>query len=577
MAPGRGNRGGHRAQEALSLAEGAEAAPAGRRRVAEGGFVVGACAAAALPVIVSTIRGLAAGFTPNGDRAIIATRAYDVFTSHTPLDGQYSASSVLLHQAVHSPGPMLYWLLAVPARIGPAALALTMGAVNVAAASGVVLVARSRGGRGLMLVVAVAVSLMCRSLVGETYHDIWNPSAGLMPLTALVFVAWAVACGSWRLLPVALLLASFVAQCQFAFVPPGLAVVAVALGGVAVAALRGAPARADEGGRRERIWPWTLAALAVAAVCWSFPVFDQIAHGHGNLGLALRVARVHRPTLGLDAGWHAVVRAIGIPPWWLRVPSTPFDRLADVRSEPSDLATVSSIVLVLLLAVATVLGAITRRRDVASGGLIGLALCGALASVAAFTPTRPSLVTSLGYTMWWGSVAGMWVWLALGWAVVKLQRPGRLMAARGVPARVSAIASALGLAVALLTGAAVAGGERRDQDQPEYRPIRTVIGLLGPALSTRDRRIRVAGAHSFVAFDFKAAIIYALRLRGRRPLASNATARLGAFYESRNRSYDRTVYVWDGHPPPGGTVVSRVSVRGPPPEAITVTLSARPR
>src|SRR5437588_2267819 len=64
-----------------------------------------ACVGTALPVIVSTVRGMAAGYVPNGDRGVIAIRAYDVFTSNTPLIGQFSASSLLTGQPTHSPGP----------------------------------------------------------------------------------------------------------------------------------------------------------------------------------------------------------------------------------------------------------------------------------------------------------------------------------------------------------------------------------------------------------------------------------------------------------------------------------------
>jgi hypothetical protein len=529
-------------------------------------------------VIVSTARGLAERFTPNGDRAIIATRAYDVFTSHTPLDGQYSAASVLLHQVIHSPGPLLYWLLAVPARIGPAALAITMGAANAAAAVAVVLLARRRGGAGLMLATAIALALMCRSLVAETYHDIWNPAAGILPLTALIFLGWSVACGRWRLLPVTVAVASFAAQCQFAFVPPALAVLAVALGALAVAALR----RRSEG----RLWPWLLGAAGAGAVCWSLPLYDQIVRT-GNLGLAVKVASVSKPTLGLAAGWHAVVRAVGIPPWWLRVPNTPFDRLADVRTPPGTLAVVSGVAVLALLGLIAGLGLRRRRGDVASAAVIGLALCAALASVAAFTPTRPSLVTSLGYTMWWGSAAGMWAWLVAGWGVVTLFGPHRLGAGRVGPLapggdlwrrlRMPAVAWTAGVAAALGSGTAVAAAGQRDQDQSEYKPIREVIARLAGALRPGDHRIRMAGAHSFTAFDFKAAIIYALRLRGLRPLASNATGRLGDFYESRGRPYDRTASVWDGRRADGGAVVARVSFGAPAPRTITVTLSRRSR
>src|SRR5438067_8134398 len=143
------------------------------RRAGGATLSVVACAGAALPAIVSTIRALAAGAFPNGDRGIVATRAYDVFTSHSPLVGQYSASTLVVHQATHSPGPILYWLLAVPARIGPAAMTATMGALSVACVSGAVLVARRRGGTWLTLAAALALALTCRSLPAETFHDIW--------------------------------------------------------------------------------------------------------------------------------------------------------------------------------------------------------------------------------------------------------------------------------------------------------------------------------------------------------------------------------------------------------------------
>ena len=138
---------------------------AARQWLADGWLtvVVGLCAAG--PVMASTLRALINGWVPAGDQAIIATRAYDVFTSHTPLVGQHSDVSAVTHQAVYSLGPMLFWLLALPSRFGsPEALALTIGIINALAIVGVVALARRRGGRALMFVVAIAVALMCRSL-----------------------------------------------------------------------------------------------------------------------------------------------------------------------------------------------------------------------------------------------------------------------------------------------------------------------------------------------------------------------------------------------------------------------------
>jgi hypothetical protein len=94
-------------------------------------LAVGLCAAG--PVLASTLRALIHGWLPAGDQAIIATRAYDVLTTRTPLVGQHSDAGALIHHVVYSPGPMLYWLLALPVRLAsPWALSRSPGAAVVA-------------------------------------------------------------------------------------------------------------------------------------------------------------------------------------------------------------------------------------------------------------------------------------------------------------------------------------------------------------------------------------------------------------------------------------------------------------
>ena len=62
--------------------------------------------AAAIPVISSTVKAVRAGWVPAGDDGIIATRGWDVLSSHTPLVGQYSEAGLVIHgQVMHSPGP----------------------------------------------------------------------------------------------------------------------------------------------------------------------------------------------------------------------------------------------------------------------------------------------------------------------------------------------------------------------------------------------------------------------------------------------------------------------------------------
>src|SRR5947209_11104169 len=134
---------------------------AGAPRLAGWPLTLATGLAAAVPVIASVVRAVAAGWVPAGDQGIIATRAYDVFSSHAPLLGQYSQASTVTGRPLYSPGPMLYWLLAVPARLGGfEALTVAMAAVNVLAIVGAVAIARRRGGLPLMLAAAAALGLM---------------------------------------------------------------------------------------------------------------------------------------------------------------------------------------------------------------------------------------------------------------------------------------------------------------------------------------------------------------------------------------------------------------------------------
>ena len=503
-----------------------------------------AAVAAALPVIASTVRGLAEHWMPAGDQAIIAIRSYDVLGSHTPLVGQYSYAGLVTGQLTHSLGPMLYWLLALPARFGPAgAQPLTMGIVNAACVVGVLLLARRRGGTTLMLATALAIALMCRSLGTETFHDTWNPSAGVFPFTLLIFVCWSLACGEYRLLPLAVLLASFVAQCQLAYLPPAVGMLAIGAGGLFAA--------------RPKAWRrWALVALGVAVVCWAAPVYDQIV-GSGNFSRVVRSATTSTSTLGSSVGWHAAVRAVGLPPWWLVRPHTSFDRQHDVRGAQGTLRTATAVALLLALLTALLVGLRRRRADVAAGAAIALVLVGALAAVAADTPTVPRLAATLGYTLWWASPAGMWVWLLIAFAAVALG-PGAL---RHVRAPALTWVLALG---ALTAGAAVSAAAGPDQHAGEYAALGTLTRSLNRSVP-RDKTVLIAGTLAPSTIIARPTITWALRRHGDRVLGSGELQRLGDYYEYRGQRYDYILYAYDSPRaavPPGARSVIRLPWSG---------------
>src|SRR6476659_8557937 len=86
-----------------------------------------------VPFAVALVRAFHDGWIPSGDEANIATRALDVFSRHPPLTGLPSTSDAYGDQiATNHPGPIEFYLLAVPLRVfglsvGPL---LTAAAIN---------------------------------------------------------------------------------------------------------------------------------------------------------------------------------------------------------------------------------------------------------------------------------------------------------------------------------------------------------------------------------------------------------------------------------------------------------------
>ena len=527
--------------------------------------------AASIPVLVSTANAVSAGWIPAGDDGIIATRGWDVLSAHTPNIGQYSeAGLVLSHQILHSPGPMLYWLIAFPARFGSVtSIAATMGIVNTLAIIGTVALARRRGGLVLMFAAAIGIALLCQSLPSEALHDIWNPAAGLFPFLALIFLGWSVACGDVGLLPLTALVASFVVQTHLTYAPPTAVVLGVAgIGLIGAWMARRRLARSGHHGGRPA-WPWLLAAVAVTAVCWTAPAIDEIENNPGNLTLLVRTIEHRDHTLGSRVGWNAVVRSVGITPWWLFVPPTEWDRKYDVgalvrpgsstASAPSAGERSSAIVILGALSLVALLGAIVLRWDVVGAAVIALGMCGAIGLEAASNPTDPLLAGTLGYTMWWGSELGFFVWLVLAWALWRalstMLRPRlrRTLEEHSwrLPARTPTIALAASCVVCLGgtvgVGAAVATTTHRDSHVYEYGPTRVLAAAIERAIpSGTTVDYHTLGTLPPGTQPIEPALRFFLVRHGDRVLAVGSYPRLGAYYELYHRAYRWKVLLVNG-------------------------------
>lgn len=551
-------------------------------------LAAGLCAAA--PVLAAMARALREGWQPVADRGIIATRSFDVFSSHMPLVGQYSFAGQVTKILTYSLGPMLYWLLAPAAHVGaPQSFVLTMAVVNVACVAGAVALARRRGGVWLMAAAAVGIGLMCRSLAANNFYDIWNPSAGLFPLLALIFVCWSLACGDWRLAPPAALLASFLLQLEDSFVPTSLAASAVGLVGVVVWWLRcrgGLSERERRSARR-----WALAALLVGAVCWTPTVVDQVAH-EGNLGHVVEAAEGRKSSLGSTVGVHAVVRTVGIRPWWLVRSKDPFSRKRDVLHSSSTLANVSAAVILGWLLLSAALALRRRRADVVAAAVLALLLCAAVYSIASATPSKRMLAETLGYTLWSASTVGMFTWLVALWALVVLTGADRVLAgalrgarpqgarARPGPRRAPAHAAAgllSGLAALALAGAAGAAGAaagQPDEHAFEFAAISAINSRLGAV--PRGHSVYLNARLDGLITPLRPELTYELRRRGVRALGVGAYLRTGHWYELHEHPYDYIVWVYDnGRPPvPGARVIASGHITsGGRPHTVEVAIS----
>jgi hypothetical protein len=510
------------------------------------GLLLGFGLLAALPVVGAALYAVIQHWTPLGDDAFIGIRAYDVFTSHTPLVGQRSSgASDVLSETVYSPGPLLFWLLAIPARLpDPVFMTFTTAAVNVASIVGTIALAWRRGGWGLAVATAVAIPVMLASLPAETYADVWNSSAPLMPMMLLVFLAWSLACGEYRLLPIAVLVASFAVQSHLTFVAPVAGALAVALA-VAV------------GFGSIRSWPrrWLVASLVVAAVCWSAPVIDQIVHSPGNLHTLVNSATSGEPKIGWASGWKAIVHTVGIRPWWLHDDRSTLERIGDLTNTPSALAIASAVALLALLVLLTAIGVRRRRADLTAAGALGLVLALAAGVAASSTPVKS--FGTVGYTLRWAAPVGMCVWLLAGWGAVTAFEPRvRLPALRPRTAAVAA------LAVVAVVGLAVAVGENPPRVEA-YKPMRSINHALSVSIPTTGATfVRADGTFGTFGLtsELEAGSVFWLHRHGRAVVTSPGVAvRTNDAYA--HGSYDRVLNLYVDVPPPsGGRTLARIQV-----------------
>ncbi len=353
---------------------------------------------ALLPILVATVRAVASGWLPVGDNAYFAIRARDVFTEHHPLLGTWTSASISAGTNFNNPGPLLFDLLAGPAKLvgGGAGVAIGAALVNTAAVIVIAIVALRRGGPVLCALAMVVAAALSWTMGSELLFDPWQPHSLLLTSLLLVALVWSVASGDVVLAPLTAGLASLVVQTHLSY-----AVIVASLGAWALVGLSASlrRLRRTDPGAWPRLRRRSVRSLGVAAVvlvaCWAQPIVEQVAgEGAGNITRLAESAGGSAETVGIELGTRIVAGVVTSPPGLVR-PSferalQPSDTGAEVRpgvrlpALPSTAVAAASLALLaaLLVGLVVLTKRLGDRAAMTAAVTAAVALVGGLATAA---------------------------------------------------------------------------------------------------------------------------------------------------------------------------------------------------
>ncbi len=423
---------------------------------------------------------IAGQWQPQGDDAAIAWLSRDVFSAHSPLLGMPSTVGGRGADAHHW-GPLLFWLFALPERLGsasPAGMQLALLTLQLGMFALIAWFSSRRVGRIGALAILVVFSVLSWSMGRDLLSSVWNPSIALIPLAAVFVLAWSLADGDEIALVPLAFTASFVVQCNILYTPLVGLLVAWAVVGwwVTCRARRRSDSAtatvAPISGRRR----WNLiAAFVVILIAWSGPILYEVTHQPGNVQSVLSSGFGESGEhVGVRRAFNGVAKAVGVPPvWWF--PSAGVD-LTRAFETPTPLSVGSG-----LLIGGVVLAAFgwSWRRRPELRALLGTAIFGAVggAIVAARLPVGFGVAFYRTWNLW---VVSAFVWIALAGVGVAV---GRDVIARrsdsGTRARILIRRVVIGTLVAALVVFAGLGATGRSptamRDGDESAAVRRLV------------------------------------------------------------------------------------------------------
>ncbi len=337
---------------------------------------------------------------PSGDWAALTMRVEDV--GHlTPLVGPYSRFGW------SHPGPLLYWMLAVPYHLlgdKPEALLAAAAWLNAITVAAIAAVAWRRGRLPLVAMTMATVAVLIHAMGPSMIRDPWNPFITLLPLGLTVMLAWSVIDGDHWMWPPLVFVTSFELQSHIGYLP----IIAALAVTIAIITWRSSTDVSLLPTVPRRRWWVVGSSVAVLVGCW-FPVLvDQLA-GTGNLG---SMARYFLDTGDRPAG---LATALHIAAGQVRLLGAPW--LGGAERAGLDGALLGSgftALVVPVLAMAAAMWLAVRRRAVAALRfqilVVGATLGAIVATARVLGPVFDWVVR------WWWILAALW-WLSIAWAL----------------------------------------------------------------------------------------------------------------------------------------------------------------
>jgi hypothetical protein len=272
-------------------------------------LAIGLTLLALLPVVVTVLTRSGSSYVPEGDMGMMDLRVRDVWSADFPLVGPYS------RYGWSHPGPLLFWILAIPSRLfGQAAwVTLVGGAVlQGVAITWLAALAWRRGKLPLVSVALVGMTLLYVSTGSRIMLEPWNPHVALPFFALFVFQSWLLATGDARVLPGAALVATFLVQTHVGYAPL-VAAAAVAVLAFALLDVRARKEGATWSSWRRPIW----ISLAIVFVLWLPVVIEQVTSSYGNLArLRDYFASGNAEAVGFASGLRLMAAGFRVLPSW---------------------------------------------------------------------------------------------------------------------------------------------------------------------------------------------------------------------------------------------------------------------